>query len=307
MFEPRYIGQVRLLVSVLPFVADEDCFALKGGTAINLFVREMPRLSVDIDLTYLLVEDRETTLRNVEAALRRIGARIQRAFPDADIRYSPNQPMTRFDVIQDGAIKVEVSPVTRGCLFAPERRAVTETVEREFGFAEVPVVSFPDLYAGKICAALDRQHPRDWFDVKLLLDHEGIDRRLMQALLVYIASSGQPMNELLNPRWNDLRQVYTQHFVGMTRDPVPLDALEETRDRLLDEIARHWQPSDSGFLLSIKNRQPDWDLLGLDAAKTLPALHWKLLNLRKMSAARHATAFAKLESALETLTRRAKA
>jgi len=88
---------------------------------------------------------------------------------------------------------------------------------------------------------------------------------------------------------------------------VPLDALEETRDRLLDEIARHWQPSDSGFLLSIKNRQPDWDLLGLDAAKTLPALHWKLLNLRKMSAARHATAFAKLESALETLTRRAKA
>jgi predicted nucleotidyltransferase component of viral defense system len=305
MFEPRYLAQVQLLVAVLPFVADETCFAIKGGTAINLFVREMPRLSVDIDLTYLPVEDRETTLRNVEAALRRIGARIELAFPDADIRFSPNRPMTRFDVTRRGTIKVEVSSVTRGCLFAPERRAVTATVEREFGYAEVPVVSFPDLYAGKICAALDRQHPRDWYDVKLLLDQEGIDRRLMQALLVYIASSGQPMNELLSPRWSDLRPVYEQHFVGMTRDPVPLEDLQETRERLLDEIARNWQPNDSDFLRSIKNRVPNWDLLGLDVARTLPALQWKLLNLSKMSATKHASALAKLESALDALAKRA--
>ncbi len=307
MFEPRYIGQVRLLVAVLPFVADEDCFALKGGTAINLFVREMPRLSVDIDLTYLPVEDRVTTLRNVEAALKRIGTRIKRALPDTDVRYIRGEPMTRFDVTRDGAIKVEVSPVTRGCLFAPEPRAVAETVEREFGYAEVPVVSFPDLYAGKICAALDRQHPRDWFDVKLLLDNEGIDRRLMQALLVYIASSGQPMNELLKPRWSDLKRVYEQHFVGMTRAPVPLSDLEETRERLLNEIARQWLSRDTDFLLSMKNRQPNWDALGLDAAKTLPALQWKLINLGKMSVAKHAAAMAKLEHALDALAKRAKA
>jgi hypothetical protein len=53
-------AQVALLVRVLPHVATETCFALKGGTAINLFVRDLPRLSVDIDLVYLPIENRET-------------------------------------------------------------------------------------------------------------------------------------------------------------------------------------------------------------------------------------------------------
>ena len=48
-----YYAQVRLLVRELPVVAKETCFALKGGTALNLFVRDMPRLSVDIDLAYV--------------------------------------------------------------------------------------------------------------------------------------------------------------------------------------------------------------------------------------------------------------
>lgn len=101
--------------------------------------------------------------------------------------------------------------------------------------------------------------------------------------------------ELLAPRWNDLRLVYEQHFIGMTREPVPLSALEATRDRLLDQIARHWQRSDSDFLVSLKKREPRWDALGLDAAKNLPALQWKLVNLRKMSSSKHATAVAKLD------------
>ena len=67
-----YRRQVTLLVRVLPFVAAETCFALKGGTAINLFVRNMPRVSVDIDLTYLPVADRGTSLRAIDAAMKRI-------------------------------------------------------------------------------------------------------------------------------------------------------------------------------------------------------------------------------------------
>ena len=54
-FREVYRRQVQLLIRVLPSIAEEACFALKGGTAINLFVRDMPRLSVDIDLTYLPV------------------------------------------------------------------------------------------------------------------------------------------------------------------------------------------------------------------------------------------------------------
>lgn len=69
-----YARQVRLLVQTLPLVFQEPVFALKGGTAINLFVRDLPRLSVDIDLTYLPVEDRDTSLAAIDAALRRICA-----------------------------------------------------------------------------------------------------------------------------------------------------------------------------------------------------------------------------------------
>ncbi len=50
-FTDIYRKQVELLVRTIPNVAEEKCFALKGGTAINLFIRNMPRLSVDIDLT----------------------------------------------------------------------------------------------------------------------------------------------------------------------------------------------------------------------------------------------------------------
>ena len=61
MIRPEYRAQVDLLLSILPHVAKEESLALKGGTAINLFVRNMPRLSVDIDLTYLSWQDDRTT------------------------------------------------------------------------------------------------------------------------------------------------------------------------------------------------------------------------------------------------------
>lgn len=72
----HYQAQVRLLLSVLPDIARETEFALKGGTAINLFYRNLPRLSVDLDLIWLPVEDRRSTLRNIDHALDRIVAAI---------------------------------------------------------------------------------------------------------------------------------------------------------------------------------------------------------------------------------------
>ena len=75
--DERYRRQVTLLVRTLPFVAEETCFALKGGTAINLFVRDLPRLSVDIDLTCLPVASREESLADIDAGLLRIAGRIE--------------------------------------------------------------------------------------------------------------------------------------------------------------------------------------------------------------------------------------
>src|SRR5690606_36532122 len=64
-----YRAQVELLIRCLPAVANAPDFALKGGTAINLFLRDMPRLSVDIDLTYLPITDRANALTDIRVQL----------------------------------------------------------------------------------------------------------------------------------------------------------------------------------------------------------------------------------------------
>lgn len=77
MARESYSAQVALLVRILPHVGDEPIFALKGGTAINLFYRDLPRLSVDIDLTYLPIKDRDDSLAEINEAMDRIAASIE--------------------------------------------------------------------------------------------------------------------------------------------------------------------------------------------------------------------------------------
>jgi predicted nucleotidyltransferase component of viral defense system len=188
----------------LPLVAEEKCFALKGGTAINLFVRDMPRLSVDIDLTYLPVQPRAESfaaVAAVDAAMKRVAAQTTKTIPGARITETLIAMLVRADGAQ---IKIKVNPVIRGCVNEPELRSVSEAVEEQFGFAEIQVVSFPDLYTGEIVAALDRQHPRDVFDVRDLLASEGIDDELRRAFFVYMLSHDRPMAEVLNPTRKDI-------------------------------------------------------------------------------------------------------
>ncbi|WP_255762633.1 nucleotidyl transferase AbiEii/AbiGii toxin family protein [Halomonas alkalisoli] len=78
MAREDYEARVALLVRILPYVAEEDIFALKGGTAINLFYRDLPRLSVDIDLTYLPIKDRVESLAEINDAMDRIATAIER-------------------------------------------------------------------------------------------------------------------------------------------------------------------------------------------------------------------------------------
>src|SRR3984885_2316256 len=87
-FRDNYRKHVALLVRILPLIAEEPCFALKGGTAINLFLRDMPRLSVDIDLTYVPVADRASSLKEIGAAMKRIADAITRGLPGARVSAS---------------------------------------------------------------------------------------------------------------------------------------------------------------------------------------------------------------------------
>lgn len=235
----RYVAQVRLLVAVLPDVATEPEFALKGGTAINLFHRDMPRLSVDIDLTWLPIGDRSTSLREIDGALGRIAGSINRRNPEFTARRtgggggSDTRIVVTYGRVQ---VKIETSPVARGAVLPPRAMVASEAVTEQFGFVEMKVLSFEDLYAGKLVAALDRQHPRDLFDINLLYQNEGLTDDLFRVFMVYVAGSRRPMHELLAPAKGLARDGYDREFAGMARNGTSPETLLETSHRLQTDI-----------------------------------------------------------------------
>ena len=300
--DERYRRQVELLVRTLPYVAEERCFALKGGTAINLFVRNLPRLSVDIDLTYLPVADRQRSLADIEAALRRIGERIEDALPVARVQTGVLREEGTVNKLfvreRDTQIKVEVTPVPRGCVFAPEEKAVSDAVEEQFGFAAIQVVSFPDLFAGKLVAALDRQHPRDLFDIHDLLSNEGIDDGLRTAFVVYVVNHHRPIERLLAPARRDMREEFERGLVGMMEVPVALDVLVRTREELVGEIVGRMPDAHREFLRSIAGGEPEWSLLEVPDVGGLPAVVWRMRKLAQLGARERSAMVQGVEAAL---------
>lgn len=280
-----YAAQVGLLVRILPLVAREAAFALKGGTAINLFYRDLPRLSVDIDLTYLPLADRMESLAAMDEAMNRIVTSIESVITGARAQRisGGGGQATRIKArLGSAEIKIEASPVARGTVHAAELRQVFPAVEDEFGFAEIQVVSFEDLFGGKLHAALDRQHPRDLYDVRLLYENEGLTDGLFRTFLIYLATSGRPAHELLDPNLVDLDHFYSQEFEGMTTKPISLSELLDTRIRLIGDLQSRIDEDTKRFLLSMHDGEPDFHAIGLPQAAVLPAVQWKILNLKKL-------------------------
>ncbi len=302
--DSQFGAQVQLLVDLLPLVDEHRCFALKGGTAINLFIRDMPRLSVDIDLVYLPNSPRENAIQEVVGALQQIATKVRKVFTGARVTESYRQRADALRlVVESGTaqVQIELSPVLRGTVHEPTRLSVCPRVEGSFGYAEMAVVSLPDLYGGKICAALDRQHPRDWFDVMELMNVGGLDRAIFLGFVVYLLAHPRPLNEVLCPRWKPLAVPYEREFAGMLREPVLLETLEQARPRLMQALSQQLTEQDVKFLLSFKQGRPDWDLLPLEGVAELPAIRWKLQNISRIKPAKHAEGVAKLESVLKRL------
>ncbi|MGW1425766.1 nucleotidyl transferase AbiEii/AbiGii toxin family protein [Bradyrhizobium manausense] len=299
-FADIYKRQVALLLSVLPIVTEEKCFALKGGTAINLFVRNMPRLSVDIDLTYVPVAPRPESLADIDDAMKRIAAKIRKSIPGAQVHETQKENATIKLVVrsQGVQIKIEVTPVLRGCVFEPIQAPSTSAVQKEFGFAEARIVSFADLYGGKIVAALDRQHPRDLFDIRDLLANEGITDDLRKAFIVYLLSHDRPMFEVLGSKQKDISDQFLHGFEGMTDRPVSKDELLAARKTLVDEIVGKMPAAHRKFLISFERGEPDWTLIDVPGAAELPAIKWRQQNLDKLSNAKRAELVAALEKVL---------
>jgi predicted nucleotidyltransferase component of viral defense system len=283
-FRDQYQAQVRLLMRLLPIVAREACFALKGGTAINLFVRNLPRLSVDIDLMYLPVNGRPEALADIDAAMKRIKAAALAELPGARVTENIHDgAILRLLVIAEGTqVKIEVSPALRGVVHEPFTIPVTEAVEEAFGYAETSVVSFEDLFAGKLVAALDRQHPRDLFDVQGLLTQEGLTDDLREAFIVYLLSHNRPMGEVLSGRVKDLANEYSNGFEGMTEATVAIDELVQTQHEMIEVLIGAMPDHHREFLIGFERGEPDWSLLKIGHVAELPAIRWRQRNLDKL-------------------------
>ena len=304
--DERAQRQVDLLLRLLPIVAREHCFALKGGTAINLFVRDLPRLSVDIDLVYLPIDNREQSLAGIDAAMRRIAARAssareQRRQVGLGI-LRPEGVATKL-FVRDPAtktqVKVETTPVMRGCVYEPKVMELSGAVAERLGFASINVASFPDLYAGKIVAALDRQHPRDLFDVHHLLANEGIGDALRTAFVIYLLSHGRSLYALLSPKHRDLTLEFERGLAHLVNVPVTVAALVETRDALVADLVERMPDRHKRFLLSFELGEPDWGLLDVHHAKNLPAVRWRVLKNRRLDAEERESLVSRLEAALK--------
>jgi hypothetical protein len=281
-----YLDTARLLTQVAPIVFQDGVFALKGGTAINMFVRDLPRLSVDLDLVFPdHALPRDAALASINEAIRNAAERLKvRGFLTHTVA-SADAGETKL-LIRRGAIevKVEVNFVMRGTVY-PVRMATLVPKAREALMAdlELPVVSTEDLYGGKLVAALDRQHPRDLFDCMQLFAHEGITLAIRRAFVVYLACHNRPIHEVLFPVPRDISQEYERTFKGMTADPVALSELTTARERLMHELKAGLDADERKFLISFVRNLPEWSLLGIPHLADLPGIRWKLHNLGQLA------------------------
>lgn len=264
----------------------------------------MPRLSVDIDLAYLPVEEpRETALKKISEALRRIAVALKRAIPGVKIQENQGQEPKRITKLIVAAsqtrIKIEPNEVIRGSVFPSKERELTQRAEKMFERSVTArLLSVPDLYGGKICAALDRQHPRDLFDVKVLLEQEGITDEIRKAFVVYLASHDRPIIELLDPTRKDIQQIYVSEFAGMTIAVVSYEDLVKAREKLIETLKEEMTDKEKAFLISLKEGQPKWSLMDIEGIEKLPAVQWKLKNIQRMTQKKRTEALGKLKKVL---------
>lgn len=295
----EYKKQVALLLDVLPEVAREDCFAMHGGTAINLFLRDMPRLSVDIDLTFVPLADRDSSFQTINTALSAITKRVEKVLPRVMIQHQEKE--LKLQVSLRGAqIKLEVNQINRGCLSDPVELMLCEKAQEMFdAFVSIDIVSEPQLFGGKIIAALDRQHPRDLFDVKAMLQGGNLPSGIEQGLVFCLLSSNRPINELLNPHRIDQRLALEHQFVGLSSESFTYSEFEQTRETLVKAVNKRLTQEDKDFIFGFKLLEPDWNIYDFER---FPAIQWKLKNLRRfkqLNALGYKQAVDRLDSSLQ--------
>ncbi|HLR78523.1 MAG TPA: nucleotidyl transferase AbiEii/AbiGii toxin family protein [Burkholderiaceae bacterium] len=302
--DKTYADTVRLLLAVTPAVFNNDIFAMKGGTAINLFVQDMPRLSVDIDVVYRPWQmQRDEALQAINNELATISQRLQPHGLQTRLIRSKDLGDTKLIVENERSqVKIEVNIVFRGTVLPVEYRPLSTKVSDLFGVEfDVPILARDELYAGKLVAALDRQHPRDLFDVWQLYESGGLTEGMSECFTIYLAGHNRPPHEVLFGIDKDISVEYERAFVGMTEIECSLDTLLAARYRLRHDLPQQLTNKHKEFLGSLVQAEPDWSLLECSHAQELPALRWKLTNLQAFRKRRPADFSAQADALLAGL------
>lgn len=277
-----YRRKVELLLRILPFVTDEDCFAIHGGTAINLFVKNLYRLSVDIDVTYIPIEDRNTSLQRINEALVRISDRVKRQFPD--VRVIPRLDICKITCESRGCqVKIEVNQTKRGLVCGEAALLpLCEKAQSLFGMeVDARIVPIPQLYGGKISAALSRQHPRDLFDVKQM-DIPLAD--VKEGLIFCLLGSDRPIYESFAPNLIDQHEAMERQFSGMSEMLFGYNDFEATREKLILDVNSMMTEEDIRFLIGFEELTVDWENTPYSSFRKYPSVRWKMQNLQKLKA-----------------------
>lgn len=303
MAENLFTKQAALMVRVLLLVSKHADFALHGGTAINFFVREMPRFSVDIDLTFLPILSWAETLSSISEKLLSLSEDILDKIPNVKIeqkKYPDSESIVKL-FIKSGNIIVKIEPnlIIRGTVMGTEKRRMVRTAEECFkNHITIQTLSVSQLYGSKICAALDRQHPRDLFDIMHLFRNEGLTDEIRSAFILYLLCHNRTMSEILSPDIKDMEKVFNEEFYGMSFENLSYEELNKNLIMLIKKINADLTLDERKFIISYKKCEPDWSLFSFPSARNLPAVKWKLENLRKMSKLKHKVSIEKLEKIL---------
>jgi len=283
----KYKKRVKLLVQILRYVAKEKCFALKGGTAINLFYRDFPRISVDIDLTYIHFNDREIAYKEINEALNRIKKSLDQSGFKTKMSIIPTQQQKIYCMLDSiNHVKIEVNYTIRGYYLEPKQLPLTDKAQDILGeFVLMNLIAFEEVFGEKICAGLDRQHPRDLFDCRHLLEKEGINERIKKSFMVSLLSHNRPLHEILRPNFKDRTIVFKEEFEGMTDTSPEYHTYKhhkETFYKLVEEIHNSLSQKDKEFLLSFVKLEHSWKDIDIKNIHRLPAIQWKIKNLEKL-------------------------
>ncbi len=286
MMKSAYIDTVRLLLDIAPEVFHRGVFALKGGTAINLFLHDMPRLSVDLDLVYVNhMSAREEALEQINATLYIVADQLESR--GMKCRRGTSAEETKLFVeYKQVRIKIEANHVFRGSVLPVALRQLSQKVQDMFFTdIELPLLQPEEIYGSKLLAAMDRQHPRDLFDVLGMYEQGGITSGIVECFVSYLAGHNRPVHEVLFANQIDLTSAYINEFVGMTQETVSVEQLQQVRSKLFEELPSALTENHRDFLVGLLQCDPDWSLMSCPHLKEMPAIRWKLSNLQRLKEA----------------------